>query len=1400
MAGLIDIASSGIQAYRKALAVTGQNIANIDTEGYRRREVNLNEVTARQSDLTTIIDQTGLGVKVDDVARAFDEFIATRARAASSDFSQAEANQASMKSLEGTILPDEYDITYFLSDMFDGLNNIAQAPADMSARVVALSQGTALANVFNQTAQGLERLKDEIFSQAEMATTEINSILTSLQNTQRQVVSTANSKSGANSILDARDQTFAELSKWVANTVEMSGNGVAKVTLGASGNGPILGTVTDAGSLAIERDDNRLIVLAGINTEKTETQEVTSGRLAGLMAAYSAVSDTIGQLDSMAKRLAEEFNKVHAEGLSLDGAAGGKMFSADSWSLIPTNSNLGDFTTVISPDKTIPEGAGSIDFIFDGKTNEWVGTQQDGTTVRHPRNVIAIDGVSVTISGSPADGDSFVLSPSIGKAENMRFLLTRPEELAAAALVMANADASNQSSTLIEVLGRAPIVSSDLPDIKDVLTRDYATLGGQRMLDNGSVGIIPAGSSDIDIASLTRQNQISFSVNDADMKEATAVSLTVDGTVYEFSWEGTGSGALYPNASSMEDLALSLNTGALRTADGTKLADLGMYAAGAANNLTIAAKGPETITEGTIASAIGTATPAINDPSQIQIFTREGRHIAGTALSQTEVLRYLNEGNGFLPNSEYRADYLNTSYRGLDISRQSATGGSTLMVSGVGFGPYQTASDTLPMRSSEGGTLTLTWETGDPASPEPESAGFDVPQGAMAGYIAELINGQTSDSGLHADANTRVMMSGLQDGSVSFNLTGANDVPVTFSAEVKNGSLFNLAKAINGRSGETGFTASLSSDGNRLIFDSEAGDDLALSDIVATSSFQIGAVDKTGTLRDGTLEVGGDSTAVRIGGEITLTSALEFSADFDGTSRESTEDAFTDGLMARKIDGAGSWQEINFSLTESLDSSEAAADGTAAAVGNTTLSLTVAGKTATVVTTGMDDVSSPAIAAAFAKKLRAEGTTVELTGKAVTSVPPDGSALKIILGSESYKLTMDQGKIVVSGPEENRISAYFDSDNKLRIAAPDGTLSGQALQLSADTSADEANSFGLDSSLTRSINGHAYTVPADGTTQTLNVAVDGVEAEITLTFDATANDAGFTVTGLPSGVSVTAIENGDGAKQMRLSFTGDPATSLRLLPGADEDALGLFTADAQLTMSETGLRATSVSGDTLNIGGSALSSTGDRLHISGTPREDLIVLVTGTGARRVTANVATPKPLEEELPALAIRVMDSASGRVELFDQKSGSSVATRYVDENGIISAANFNIRLNGALVNGDTFTIQSNKDGMGDASNMLKLIKLQARDQVSGEGGFAEEFGAIVTDVGTKARTANLVASDTEARRDAAFEQESEYSGVNLDTEAAHLLEQQQAYQALARVLQTANQLMDTLLSAMA
>ena len=80
MPSLFDIGKSGLQAYRQSLAVTGQNIANINTDGYKKRQTALEEVTGAGGGVTEISDQTGLGVRVEDIKRAFDQFLVDKVR------------------------------------------------------------------------------------------------------------------------------------------------------------------------------------------------------------------------------------------------------------------------------------------------------------------------------------------------------------------------------------------------------------------------------------------------------------------------------------------------------------------------------------------------------------------------------------------------------------------------------------------------------------------------------------------------------------------------------------------------------------------------------------------------------------------------------------------------------------------------------------------------------------------------------------------------------------------------------------------------------------------------------------------------------------------------------------------------------------------------------------------------------------------------------------------------------------------------------------------------------------------------------------------------------------------------------------------------------------------------
>ena len=82
--GGLSIAGSGLSAARAALEVTGQNVANANTEGYTRQRVDLAPMT--QTALATFSKPTGFGdgVTVTGVSRMNDSVVNARVNSTAS--------------------------------------------------------------------------------------------------------------------------------------------------------------------------------------------------------------------------------------------------------------------------------------------------------------------------------------------------------------------------------------------------------------------------------------------------------------------------------------------------------------------------------------------------------------------------------------------------------------------------------------------------------------------------------------------------------------------------------------------------------------------------------------------------------------------------------------------------------------------------------------------------------------------------------------------------------------------------------------------------------------------------------------------------------------------------------------------------------------------------------------------------------------------------------------------------------------------------------------------------------------------------------------------------------------------------------------------------------------------
>ncbi|MEJ1098474.1 MULTISPECIES: flagellar hook-associated protein FlgK [unclassified Pseudoxanthomonas] len=132
-------------------------------------------------------------------------------------------------------------------------------------------------------------------------------------------------------------------------------------------------------------------------------------------------------------------------------------------------------------------------------------------------------------------------------------------------------------------------------------------------------------------------------------------------------------------------------------------------------------------------------------------------------------------------------------------------------------------------------------------------------------------------------------------------------------------------------------------------------------------------------------------------------------------------------------------------------------------------------------------------------------------------------------------------------------------------------------------------------------------------------------------------------------------------------------------------------------------------------------------------------------------------------------------------------------------ISYNGWSLALDGAPRAGDTFTVSANGANSSDNGNAKLLANLD--DARALNGGTLTLNGAVAgltTSVGSAARQADYSAEAQQVIHDQAQAARDSISGVNLDEEAADLMRLQQAYQAAAQIISTADSLFQSLLNA--
>lgn len=132
-------------------------------------------------------------------------------------------------------------------------------------------------------------------------------------------------------------------------------------------------------------------------------------------------------------------------------------------------------------------------------------------------------------------------------------------------------------------------------------------------------------------------------------------------------------------------------------------------------------------------------------------------------------------------------------------------------------------------------------------------------------------------------------------------------------------------------------------------------------------------------------------------------------------------------------------------------------------------------------------------------------------------------------------------------------------------------------------------------------------------------------------------------------------------------------------------------------------------------------------------------------------------------------------------------------------ISANGWSVVLDGVPVAGDSFAIAPTGANSSDNGNVSLLANLDdARTLNSGTLTLNGAIGGLTTSIGSAARQADSAAEAQKVIHDQAVASRDSVAGVNLDEEAADLMRLQQAYQAAAQIISTADSLFQSLLNA--
>jgi len=451
MGDILSTSVSGLLAFEQALDVTSNNISNAATTGYSTESIELTPQTGSG----TIDNYVGGGVAVEGVTRAYNELLAQQVRSSQASYSSTNTLASQAAQIDNMLSASSTGLTSTLQSFVNALQTLSSSPSSTASRQALLSEAQALTQQLTGYQGQISQYSASLEQQIGTDVTQINSLASGIASLNQQISNAQAGGQQPNQLMDQRDNLIDQLSQYVTVNTATETDGAMDVYIG-TGQALVSGSVAQKLS-TIPSQYNATELDVGLSTAGGTadiTPEISGGDLGGLLTARSQVIDpTQNALGLISVGIATIMNQQQASGVDLTGAQGAAMFAVGGVQTLPSSSNTGSASltvtrsnlSALTSDDYVLGYQGGAWQLHDQTTGRSVALSGAGTVA----SPFQAAGLSIVVSGAPANGDSFLVQPTATATAGLSVQLTSPSQIAAASLAQTGTGSANTGSGTI---------------------------------------------------------------------------------------------------------------------------------------------------------------------------------------------------------------------------------------------------------------------------------------------------------------------------------------------------------------------------------------------------------------------------------------------------------------------------------------------------------------------------------------------------------------------------------------------------------------------------------------------------------------------------------------------------------------------------------------------------------------------------------------------------------------------------------------------------------------------------------------------------------------------------------------------------------------------------------------